>query len=216
MLVAIWLQNLHLATCFQKECDPGQFHRVRFGVPEPAFPEHILGGFVCSPFGALLIPLAPFWQLLISFWFPFGVLLPPCWSIWFHFGALKLTLRPTTPPKLFVFVCFDSFRFWIVFKWIPADLCIDLGIVVQPNVYHLSPFVFYFEPASTTPNSKTPHTQKHEIWRSGMRARWTSTNLQAPKPQRDPHTLPGQSLKYNCTTFGLHLFDLCLVLGPSQ
>ena len=62
--------------------------------------------FCGSPFGALLLPLAPFWFHLERFWlnfgrfgFPFGVLWVPCWSIWLYFDVLKPTLRPTTPKN---------------------------------------------------------------------------------------------------------------------
>jgi hypothetical protein len=98
--------------------------------------------------------------------------LAPCWSIWLHFDALKPTLRPTTPKQIFLFICFDSFIFWIVFKWISAALCIDLGIVFQPNLYHLSPFVFNFKPATPQLPTPQPHTPTNiKTWPGGMRAR---------------------------------------------
>ena len=146
------------------KCYPGS---VRGSVLGPTFSEHrfffffdrlLAHFFNIKKIGAFGSILAAFGSLLVSFWLHVG----PCWSIWLHFDALKPTLRPTTPKKQFLFICFDSFRFWIVFKWISADLCIDLGIVFQPNLYHLSPFVFILNPQPHNPNPTTPHTHKHK------------------------------------------------------
>ena len=107
------------------------------------------------------------------FGLPFNSILALCWSIRLHFDAVKPTLRPTTPKNSCLFICFDSFRFWIVFWWISADVWIDLGIVFQPNLYHISPFVFFSLTRIMEPHKPTIrqiHKHKNPARRNARRA----------------------------------------------
>ena len=52
----------------EKKIDPGQLLRVGWGAPEPTFSEHSFLSLFDRLFGALFIPLASFWMLLITFW----------------------------------------------------------------------------------------------------------------------------------------------------
>ena len=93
--------------------------------------------------------LARFWCLWLPFGrfqFLFNILFASCWSILVDLAPLW---RPKTDPapndfhKTFFIYLFQFFQMFDCFEWIPADSWIDLGIVFQPNLYHLSPFVFY-------------------------------------------------------------------------
>ena len=108
-------------------------------------------------FFILVVFAFAFFQLVVIFvdlQIPLGSILAAFGSLsvpfWLHVGPFGSILTPSNrpcaqrPQKHLLFISFHFFRCWIVFKWISADLCIDLGIVFQPNLYHLSPFVFYF------------------------------------------------------------------------
>ena len=114
------------------------------------------------PFGALFqhkkmmsMPLVPFWHL----WVPF----------WCHFGSMLVHLAPFWKPKTnsaandsktkLWFICFDYFTICIVFKRISADLCIDLAIVFEPNLYYLPPLIFFI--LNPQPHNPKPHNPKH-------------------------------------------------------
>ena len=53
-------------------------------------------------------------------------------------------------------------------EWIPTDSCIDLGIVLQPHLNHLSSFVLYSQsnPQSHRPTHSQTHKHKNMAWRN--------------------------------------------------
>ena len=81
--------------------------------------------------------------------------------------------------------------------------------------YYLSPFILFLVRNPATPNPTTPNTHKHK--KHGPAecafAEMKSTNLQAPRPQLDTHTLLGQPEHTGRTIFGPQLCDL-FILGP--